>query len=135
MLYSQCITHYTEEMNKDRRETVAPAKESTLVSQIVAAIRKAYPDTSWVLKVHGGPMQEPGIPDILALVGGQMFGLEVKLRRAGESADHALSRTTDIQWNQLGKIIQAGGIGRVVLSVEEALSLIEAALDPSKEID
>lgn len=104
-----------------------PTKESTLVSHIAQAVWKRYPD-AFIWKVHGGPMQEAGMPDLALCVNGYYVGIEVKLQRPGESYEHAWSRVTASQRTQLRRIYQAGGIAGVALSVEEALDIIEKGM-------
>lgn len=102
-------------------------KESTLVSAIRRAVLARWPgSTAW--KIHGGPHQVIGIPDLVCCVGGRMVGIEVKLQRPGESEEHARGRVTHHQRAQLDAINAAGGLGIVALSVEEALELTEVFL-------
>lgn len=101
--------------------------ENVLVAAIRRAIRREYPD-SLTLKVHGGPYQEAGIPDILVVVDGRFIGLEVKRRRPGESDSAARDRATAQQRAMLARMEAAGGVARVVLSEDEALAAIREAL-------
>jgi Holliday junction resolvase len=87
--------------------------ESAITADILKALRKAG---AWAEKVHGGPMQSRGLPDIVGGYRGRLIGLEVK--RPGLDA-------TPIQQHKLGKIATAGGYADVVHSVEEALKVIE----------
>jgi hypothetical protein len=109
-----------------------PTNEAGLVAQIGKRIHKDYPD-SWVMKVHGGPFQMAGVPDLLVCVDGYLIGLEVKFVRPGESSDHARLRATAQQRHQIRSINRAGGVAGVVVSVEEALALIERARSREKE--
>lgn len=97
--------------------------ETRLVARIVAAIKAAHPE-AWVVKIHGNPYQSAGIPDLLVVLGGRLAGLEVKAVRHGETAEHARKRATLRQLATLAAIERAGGVGRVVLSVEEALGVV-----------
>lgn len=101
--------------------------ETGLVRKIWTALLQEYPD-AWVFKVHGGPMQMAGVPDLLLCIDGVMIGVEVKFVRPGESHQHAVERATPGQRLQIGRIIAAGGMAGVVTSVEETLSLIERGL-------
>lgn len=69
----------------------------------------------WCFKVHGGPYQRKGIPDILGVFKGQLFALEVK--RPGEKA-------TDLQKWCIVQIRNAGGLAEVVTSVEQVQELL-----------
>ena len=104
-----------------------PTKESGLVAAISKAIHAHYPQ-AWVFKTVGNPYQMVGVPDLLLCVDGLLIGLEVKFQRPGESREAALSRVTPGQRGQIHAIRRAGGYADAVLSVDEALATIEAAL-------
>lgn len=106
--------------------------ETGLVKQITAAIKKKYP-YSWVMKVHGGPMQVAGIPDLIIIVHGCVIGAEVKHRKPGESEEHARGRATPIQLAQIEKLRKAGATAGVVLSTQETFDLIDQALSARYE--
>lgn len=97
--------------------------ETRLVQKIRKAIIDQHPE-AFIVKLAGGPYQTPGLPDLLVCLGGRFIGLEVKARRAGESEDHARARATGIQEATLAAIREAGGVAEVVLSVDEALSVL-----------
>lgn len=101
-----------------------PTNEAGVVRLICKEVRKVYPD-AWIFKVHGGPMQMSGVPDLLFCVDGKFIGAEVKFVRPGESRDHAAMRATPGQRNQIRLINKAGGSAGVVTSPQEALELIE----------
>lgn len=101
--------------------------EAALQAAIVRAISKKYPD-SWIFHVVGNPYQVSGIPDLLVLVDGRFIALEVKHRKPGESLKHAIGRVTPLQRVKIGKINRAGGTAAAVMSVNEALDLIDLAL-------
>lgn len=63
----------------------------------------------WWTKLHGGPMQRAGLPDLLIVYEGRTIFCEVK--RPGESP-------TPLQMDTLGKIDRAGAATCVVTSVE-----------------
>lgn len=102
--------------------------ETALTNRIRDAIIKHYPD-AWVVKMHGGPYQTAGLPDLLALVHGVLFGIEVKHQRTGESREHALGRVTDRQAACLEQINASGGVGFVALDPDEALIELAAILE------
>lgn len=86
--------------------------EAALVRKILAWLRE-QPET-WVMKVHGSPMQVAGIPDLIGVQGGRFFGLEVKLPGG---------KATLLQDAVMRKIEAAGGVVGVVRSVDEVLAL------------
>jgi hypothetical protein len=71
----------------------------------------------WHTKVHGGPMSDAGVPDIVGVYRGRGFALEVKA--PGRYASAAQRR-------ELERVEAAGGIAAVVRSVEDAVRAIEA---------
>ena len=76
--------------------------EKAIQEDIVKHLRASG---AWVFKVHGGPMQLRGVPDLVGCLNGVMFALEVK--KPGE-------RLTAIQAHIIEQIKAAGGVaGRV----------------------
>lgn len=106
-----------------------PNPETNLVNRIRSAIRSSYPD-AWVFKSAGGFYQTAGVPDLLVVINGHLFGMEVKCPRPGETAVHALSRATPRQLAQIEAIRRAGGTADVILDPRGALQLIESVLGP-----
>lgn len=90
--------------------------ESRLVTQIKSTLELKH-GGFWI-KVHGGMYQQNGIPDLIGCVRGQFIALEVKVP---ERAD----RVTRLQEQTIQEIEDAGGVARVVTSIEEA----EQAMD------
>jgi Holliday junction resolvase len=83
--------------------------ESTIVASIV---RVAKSDGWWVMKIHGGPYQLAGVPDLLCLKDGRALFLEVK--QPGK-------KPTALQVQRMHEIERVGGATcRVVTSKEEA---------------
>lgn len=66
-------------------------------------------DKCWFFKVWGGGMQTRGIPDILGVVNGKFFALELK---ATDGKSSALQRRT------VDLITKAGGYAKVVYPVD-----------------
>ena len=85
--------------------------EKQLTNKIVAALRA---EGAWVMKTHTGARnQQPsqkGLPDIVGCHDGYFFAFEVKL--PGQKA-------TKLQQYTLDEITGAGGVAKVVHSVEE----------------
>lgn len=86
--------------------------EREITTDVLKALREAG---AWAEKVHGGPMQSRGLPDIFAVYKGQAYGIEVK--RPGEKA-------TQIQLYVLGRMELAGAKTGVVHDVPETLTLL-----------
>ena len=84
-------------------------KESAIVAAIVKSGRQ---QGWWIMKIHGGPHQLSGVPDLLCLKDGRAMFLEVK--RPGEVP-------TAIQRHRMNEIeTKAGAPCHVVRSREEA---------------
>lgn len=101
--------------------------ESALVGAISKAIKKEYPE-AFVVKTHGGPMQEPGLPDLFLCIYGFFFAFEVKHQKPNESEEHARERATSLQRIKIQRINAAGGVGRVILTPDEALDIIASTI-------
>ena len=83
-------------------------------------------------KVHGGPFQQAGIPDLLGCVQGLYIGMEVKRPDDKRGA-------SDIQRVIIGQIKREGGYACVVKSPEEAVRRLKRWLrkngkDPQPQV-
>lgn len=76
----------------------------------------------WV-KIWGGPFQEEGIPDYLCCIRSLFFGFEVKFGRR---------EATDLQRDQIDKIIENGGYAAVVYTKEETKLVVKVAMAASE---
>jgi hypothetical protein len=79
--------------------------------------RKLRDKGCFAVKIHGGPNQQRGLPDIVGCYDGDFFGLEVKL----PGKERTL---TELQAKKLRDIKQAGGIAVVVTTVNEAVAAV-----------
>lgn len=70
----------------------------------------------WYFKIHGGPMQKAGVPDLLVIVCG--FPLFVELKAEGEEPE-------PLQVHVMKKISEAGGRCIVAYSVEDVAAEID----------
>jgi hypothetical protein len=95
--------------------------EKDIRKKIVTGLKEKYPSSLWY-KIHGGPMQEKGISDILGCVKGIFVAIEVK-RPAPD-----YSEPTPYQKMQLTAVRKAGGISGVATSLKEALILVDNGL-------
>lgn len=94
---------------------------------IVAAITREATRLGWmVIKIHGGPFQNKGIPDLLCLLGGRAVWLEVK--QPGK-------KPTPIQTAMMNRLLCEGGTpSAVVTSKDEArAALTKWAGKPSEQ--
>ena len=98
--------------------------EKKITNQILAYL-KSIPNT-WCAKIHGGPFQQAGIPDIVGCHRGRLFALEVKSGRG---------KASKIQNIVMEKIAAAGGIVGIVRSLEDVKVLIDEAMGSSRSGD
>lgn len=82
-------------------------KESAIVSRVM---KRLTADGYFVIKIHGGPYQIAGLPDLLAIRHGRAMWVEVK--RPGE-------KTTLIQDMMIKKLREHGCTVLVAYGVEE----------------
>lgn len=99
-----------------RKNPFETISESTITKGILKMLKKDYPGT-WY-KIHGGPYQERGIPDIIGCHQGVFCGIEVK-------KPEKRSNTTTYQEDQLSSIHESGGLSGVVTSIEETRTLMD----------
>lgn len=93
---------------------MARQPEGRLVGNILNYLRATYP--GWWEKIHGGPFQSRGVPDILGCHRGRFVSIEVK--RPGEEP-------TTLQRENGKKIQQSGGLWMIAYSVDEVRDLME----------
>lgn len=84
------------------------ASERSIVNSIMSWL-KDQPDT-WCMKVHGGPYQVAGVPDIIGVKEGVFFAIEVK--RPGQ-------KPTKIQEHVMEQMTFAGARVTVATCVED----------------
>lgn len=94
--------------------------ESRLQKRIQNAVRDEW-DDAFMFKVHGGPYQQAGIPDLVGSVEGRFVALEVKHPDQGHE-ESAIQRIVRV------RLEKAGAIVAVVESVDEALDFIRRSL-------
>lgn len=111
---------------------MSAGQETRLVNRIREAIAKQYPN-SWTVKFHGNAYSTAGIPDILGHVEGKFFAIEVKYRAPGRSLSSSGHGVSPVQQAQIDRINLTGAVSGVAISVEEALSLVEAARSETLE--
>lgn len=52
--------------------------EALYIQRLRAVLRERYGSRLWLFKTHGSPYQTAGLPDILGVLNGRAFGIEVK---------------------------------------------------------
>jgi len=100
--------------------------ETDLVNRIRKAVKAEFPD-AYVVKIHGGPYQSGGLPDLAVILHGRYYGFEVKKQRLGESAEHAYGRATIRQRKRIADLRAAGAVAAVVLSADEVLAALRSS--------
>lgn len=68
----------------------------------------------WWVKIHGGPFQAAGIPDIIGCYKGRFVGIEAKMPG---------NRPSGIQRLVLDRLTEAGAICGVAFSIPQALAI------------
>jgi Holliday junction resolvase len=89
-----------------------PSEKSIERAVIAEAKRLGW----WSLKLHGGPYQTAGLPDVLVIKGGRAAWMEIK--RPGEDP-------TRLQNHRMRELIEAGSPCTVVRSVGDAKAFLE----------
>lgn len=93
--------------------------EKTVVKNIMYMLKLEFPGL-W-FKVHGGPFQVAGLPDILGCHKGKFIGIEVK-------APGKEKTLTLIQQEKIAKIKLAGGIAFMATSATIVRSVLNEQL-------
>lgn len=97
-----------------RQEGKGLPREASIVAAIVRVAKQAG---WWVMKIHGGPYQLSGVPDLLCIKEGRAVFLEVK--QPGK-------KPTEIQRRRMNEIETEGGaVCHVVTSKEEATACLQ----------
>lgn len=89
--------------------------EAALTQRCLTWLRAQHP-TIWWLKVHGGPYQRAGIPDLLLCKAGRAAAVEFK--QPGAAA-------TRLQAYELGKLGEAGAPSLVCSSFDSFTAFID----------
>ncbi|MEM9354459.1 MAG: VRR-NUC domain-containing protein [Planctomycetota bacterium] len=90
--------------------------ETGLVNAIMQQLRRRR---VYVVKVHGGPYQQLGLPDLWCVVEGRTVCMEVKLPNG---------KVSRRQIREVDKLRAAGAIAGIVYSVSDAMGLVDQAL-------
>jgi len=93
--------------------------EARLVTKIIVSL-EGQVGGFWI-KIHGGPFQRAGIPDIIGCCEGYFFGFEVKL----PGREHNL---TKLQQHILKLINQAGGCAMMITTPDQAINAVKSRL-------
>lgn len=94
---------------------MASKPETALVKKIREALTKRFLGI-YHLKIHGGPSQEKGIPDLLICWKGVFFGIEVKMPG---------KEPTLKQLEHIDRIRRAGGYADAFDGVLDVVNFIE----------
>lgn len=91
--------------------------EARLQRNIQIALRKEYGHRILVFKIHGGPMMMAGLPDLIGVIAGRFFGIEVKM-------PESINNVSERQRHVHARIRRAGGSVTVSSSVADALAFV-----------
>ena len=81
--------------------------ETALTKKIQAYLKQ---QGCWVTKLHGGPTQQAGLPDLLAVKQGRAVFFEIKTETG---------RLSQLQEHTLGRLRSAGAVAEMVRSIED----------------
>ncbi len=104
---------------------MAKKPETRLQMRIQKELCRTYGRRLWLFKVHGGPFQKAGIPDLVGCVDGLFFALEVKM--PGETPK-------PIQHAMITLIQISGGLAAYVDTVESAVSKIQDLVEAARRL-
>jgi len=88
--------------------------ESKIVKKVLEHLRSRG---AFATKTYGNPLVTRGLPDITGCYRGRYIAFEVKRDSSG--------KPTEIQAFRLAEITRAGGIARVISSVQEAEAILD----------
>lgn len=98
---------------------MAKKRETRRQQKMQKLLKKTYGKNIWFFKVHGGPFQKDGIPDLVGCCYGMFFAFEVK-EPDGEESEVQLETIRDIE--------KAGGLVDLVIEPHEVIDALEHAL-------
>lgn len=101
--------------------------ETRLIKKMKAAAKTKYGHRIVVIKYHGGPFTEAGVPDLLICLDGVFIGCEVKApENYGNNVERAARTGTSVKQEAfLNRIAQSGGIACVMASVEGFMAMLD----------
>src|SRR3546814_18048182 len=105
----------------DSRWGLVAQPEAALVGRVLTAVKRKFPD-ALIQKLHGGPYQTAGLPDLIIVIEGRIYGFEVKQQRLGERPEHAYERAPILQNAPLAHLRRTGGDAPVALRVPATLA-------------
>lgn len=101
--------------------TTSPVPSRTMKSRESSLQRKVKDylkaHGGWLFKVHGGPYQKSGVPDILYLYKGILYGFELKRDEKEEPSE--------LQKLNIRQINENGGVASVVWTLEQIKDIIK----------
>ena len=95
-------------------------REQWYQTRIIAAVKQLFPG-AFVRKMSAGGYSESGFPDVLVIYDGLYIGLEVKRPFLGVPSPLQISTIKEIQ--------KAGGVAAIVRMPEEAVDLVNFAME------
>ena len=98
--------------------------ETRLVKRLLVKLRREFGEDLFIFKVHGGPFQMTGLPDLVGCLRGRFVGIEVKV---------GSNQPSKIQHYILTRINRAGGVGMWGNSVPGIMSELEERLNDSHD--
>lgn len=100
--------------------------ETRLYRQVVQQLKalKAEGVPIWWFKLHGGPMQRAGVPDLMIVLNGLAVFVELKMPG---------NKPTKLQVHTMAEIAKANGLVVVATSVEQMVATLRDLLAVPEE--
>ena len=92
--------------------------EVQLVKNILKKLRSTTQQEGLWIKIHGGPFQVVGLPDIIGLYKGRFYGFEIKLPGKEDTL-------TAVQQYYIDRINNCGGVSLMATSVREVIQALK----------
>lgn len=111
--------------------TGRPGPETRLVAKMRKEGHRVYGSRLVIVKYHGNEYSEAGVSDLLCCLDGTFVAVEVKAPESyGGSKDRAVTEGPTIKQRAfLQRVVDAGGIGAVVASVEGFMEVLRLVAD------
>ena len=81
-------------------------------------------DDVWCVKIHGGPMQQAGIPDLILCVRGRFVAIEMKAPHGPRSKKDPWAECTALQRSTLLAIADAEGVAAACDTLEQVQTIV-----------
>src|SRR5262245_24500684 len=102
---------------------MAKKRETRRQKKIQKLLRAEFGKDIWLTKIHGGPFQDAGLPDLMGYYRGYGFAFEVK-EPDGEPSELQLETLADMK--------RAGAVTGIITTAREAIRALSKLPPPPK---